>query len=204
MPHPLRIPRRLRADFDPKAQRLQTDLIDADDQRRAAETTLTLIGEHYKFIDGQQRREMAVLDGRSNWRTTTMTLLLGAFGLSLQRVTSADANLSADAPGWTVAIVTVAIGYLIALTVGVIATLNVGRGEADDLAMDAQRNWDRLISMAPEDVRYDITKSLATACVNSQHLLSWKRTWNRRATIALMLQAACVVAMAIIQVGEGV
>jgi hypothetical protein len=147
---------------------------------------------------------MAVLDGRSNWRTTTMTLLLGAFGLSLQRVTSADANLSADAPGWTIAVVTVAIVYFIALTIGSIGTLNVGRGEADDLAMDAQRNWDRLISMAPEDVRYDITKSLATACVNSEQLLRWKRTWNRRATIALAMQAACVVAMAVIQAAEGV
>jgi len=203
MPHPLRIPPRLRADFDPNAQRLQTDLVDPDDQRRAAETTLTLIGEHFKYIDGQQRREMAVLEGRSNWRTTTMTLLLGAFGLSLQRVTSADANLSADAPGWAVATIIVAIVYFIALTIGAIATLNVGRGEADDLAMDAQRNWDRLISMAPEDVRYDITKSLATACVNSEQLLSWKRTWNRRATIALMVQVGAVVAIAIIQVAVG-
>lgn len=203
MPHPLRIPPRLRADFDPNAIRLQTDLTDPDDKRRGSEATLTLIGEHYKFIDGQQRREMAMLEGRTNWRTTTMTLLLGAFGLSLQRVTSAEDTLSTNAQVWSLATAAVAIAYFIALAIGAIATLNVGRGEADDLAMDATRNWDRLVSMAPDDVRYDITKSLATACVNSEQLLRWKRTWNRRATIAMMVQAACAVAVVVIQVSLG-
>ncbi len=203
MPHQPHIPHRLRAVVDPHAYRLGVSLADPEDHHQVPDATLTLIGEHYKFIDGQQQREIAALEGRTTWRTTTMTLLLGVFGLSLQRVTSSDANFSADTPGLAIAVVVVVIVYTIALAIGGFATINVGRGEADNLAMDAQRNWERLISMAPDDVRYDITKSLAIACVNTEHLLKQKRTWNRRATIALMIQAASVVAMAIIQASQG-
>lgn len=200
IPNRPRIPARLRADLDPGANRLQSDLVDADDQRRAADASMALITDHYKFIDGQQRREIAMLDGRTNWRTTTTTLLLGAFSLSIQRIASANVDIS----GLAITTAIVAIIYALALVVGVVSTLNVGRGHADDLALDAKRAWDRLITMAPEDVRYDITKSLATACVNTEHLLRWKRTWNRRATIAMMVQAACVMAIVVVQVSLGV
>lgn len=195
-----RVADRLIHDLDPGSSRLHDGLLDPDQTSRPTDATLALVMDHYRFIDGQQRRELATLDARTTWRTTTMTLLVGAFALSLQRVVATET--AADRP-WVVVTGVISIMYFLALAGSAVAALNVGRGDADDMAMDAARTWERLTTLPADQVRYDITKNLAIACINTESLLRWKRTWSRRGLIALMLQFGAVIAMVILVIVRG-